>query len=871
MDTNTLRRKYLNFFSRRAHKIVPSSPLVLADDPTLLFTSAGMAQFKKEFMGEASDFRRAASSQRCLRTDDLDKVGVTAFHHTFFEMLGNFSFGDYFKEEAISWAWEFLRDELSIDPKVLWVSVYREDDEAYGIWKNKIKFPGEKIVKLGPKENFWPANAIEDGPNGPCGPCSEIFFDYGPGTGCKRPECDPGCSCGRFVEIWNLVFTQFNRKDRGALEPLPNKNIDTGMGLERMASVMQGVKTNFEIDIFKPIIKAITSYRLSTLDYRLINAIADHIRAVTFAIFDGVAPSNEQRGYVVRKLIRKAEFHGYSLGIKKPFLYALASKVAETFDKEYPQLKPDLARISQIIQTEEQAFITTLNEAPRILENEFKQQGIGTGDIAFKLYDTHGIPLEITKHWARERGIEVDEAQFLKDLKLQQERSKKGSKIAEGIFAGAEINIEAEETRFLGYNKLVTEDAKLLKIIKDSKSVKNALEGESVFFILNKTPFYAEAGGQIGDRGKIVKGKNVFNVEDTRKLGKAIVHAGRIERGKFKAGDSVCASVDERLRRALSRAHTATHLLQWALRETLGGHIRQAGSLVEPDRLRFDFIHTRKVSDETLTAIEDLVQKAVMSADEVAVKEISVTQARKTGALAFFEEKYGARVRLVVIGDYSKELCGGTHLKNSSYVGLFKIISESSIAQGVRRIEALTGERAYACIKESGQKLKAASNLIKSDESELLTQLEDTFKRLDALQKEVIRLRLESFAYQAIQLIEGSDNLNGTKLIYRKYDNMDAAGLRGMADAIRSKAASFALCLVSAEQKGAQMLVALSDDLVKKGIAAGQLIKEPAVLIDGSGGGRPHLAQAGGSNPQGCDKAIEKFRQLIHNYLAQAK
>jgi alanyl-tRNA synthetase len=871
MDTDTLRQRYLNFFSRRGHKIVPSSPLALGDDPTLLFTSAGMAQFKKEFLGEVSGFQRAASCQRCLRTDDLDKVGVTPFHHTFFEMLGNFSFGDYFKEEAISWAWKFLLEELGMDPNASWVSVYQQDDEAYKIWRHKIKFPEEKIVRLGPKENFWPSNAIEDGPNGPCGPCSEIFFDYGPETGCKRSGCKPGCPCGRFVEIWNLVFTQFNRKDKGVLEPLPNKNIDTGMGLERMASVLQGVKSNFEIDIFKPIIKAIIDHRPSTIDYRLINAIADHIRAVTFAIYDGVIPSNEQRGYVVRKLIRKAGFHGYTLGIKKPFLYTLAAKVAETFGKEYPQLKPALARISQIIQNEEQSFILTLNDAPHILENEFKQVSEGTGHIAFRLYDTHGIPLEVTKHWVRERGIEIDEAQFQQDFRLQQERSKKGSKIAEGIFAAGGLKIRAQETRFLGYHKLVTNDAKILGIVKDSKGVKKALEGESVSLILNKTTFYAEAGGQIGDRGKIVKGKNVFNVEGARKYAKVILHTGRVESGKFRAGDFVSTKVNEGFRRALSRAHTATHLLHWGLRKLLGEHIRQAGSLVEPDRLRFDFIHTQKVSDEVLGRIENLVQKAVMSADEVTVKEISLSQAKKIGALALFEEKYGSKARLVSIGDYSKELCGGTHLKNSSYVGLFKIISEGSIAQGIRRIEALTGERAYQRIKENEEKIKEVSRLIRSDEAGLLSQLGNTLKRLEALEKAAAQLRLESFAYQAIQLIDTSENMNGTRLIYRKYEDVDTAQLRSMADVIRSKAASYALCLVSSKQKGAQMIIALSDDLVRRGIAANQLIKEAAVLINGAGAGKAHLAQAGGSNVSGCDKAIEKFKELIHNHLAQAK
>ncbi|TAN61136.1 alanine--tRNA ligase, partial [bacterium] len=598
MDTDTLRQKYLNFFARKGHKIIPSSSLVPVDDPTVLFTSAGMAQFKKEFLGQVTGVRRATSCQRCLRTDDLEKVGVTSAHHTFFEMLGNFSFGDYFKEEAIAFAWEFLLRELEINPDVLWVSVYQDDEEAYGIWSKKIKFPENRIVRLGAKENFWPANAIEDGPNGPCGPCSEIFFDYGKDTGCKRHECDPGCNCGRFVEIWNLVFTQFNRKDKGVLEPLPNKNIDTGMGLERMASVLQGVKTNFEIDIFKPIINEIISYAGRSSRNQLLYAIADHIRAVTFAIYDGVMPSNEQRGYVVRKLIRKAEFHGYTVGIKEPFLYKLAPVVAEVFVKAYPDLRSSIGQIAAVINDEEKLFMATIMDAPRILEDEFKALDSSGGHIAFKLYDTYGIPLEITKSWAQEKGIKINEEEFREDLRRQKERSKKASKISEGIFVSSGLDLGIKESRFLGYRGLSVESAKILKIIKDSKMVKQALAGESCQIILDKTPFYGESGGQIGDRGRIVKGKSLFSVEDTLKQDRVIIHCGRQDSGKLKVGDSVNCAVDREFRQAVARAHTATHLLQWALREVLGTGIRQAGSLVEQDRLRFDFIYTQRVSEQ---------------------------------------------------------------------------------------------------------------------------------------------------------------------------------------------------------------------------------------------------------------------------------
>ena len=678
MNTDTLRQKYLDFFAAKGHKVIASSSLVPADDPTLLFTCAGMNQFKNEFLGRVSDFRRAVTCQRCLRTDDLDKVGQTASHHTFFEMLGNFSFGSYFKEEAIAWAWEFLTGELKLNPDSLWVSVYQDDEEAFNIWRTKIGISEEKIVRLGAKDNFWPANAIEDGPNGPCGPCSEIFFDYGKDSDCKRKECSPGCSCGRFVEIWNLVFTQFNRKDKGILEPLPNKNIDTGMGLERMASVMQGVKSNFEIDIFKPIIQTILDYRPSTIDYRPINSIADHIRAIVFAIYDGVIPSNEQRGYVVRKLIRKAEFHGLSLGIKEPFLRKLVPAVSKIFDPAYPELTAKSAYIAEIILNEEKAFTSTLSDAPRILENEFKSQEnreTRSGETAFKLHDTYGIPLEITISWAKENGFEINEEAFNRCLKEQQERSKKSSKLSASVFSGEALDLKLPPTEFLGYHSLSLDAAKILKIIKDGIPQAEVSQGDHCRIILDKTPFYAESGGQAADQGKILNAENVFLVEDVQKNGKIYLHCGRVISGKFKEQDTVRPQTDAALRQAIARAHTATHILQSALRHILGAQIQQAGSLVSPDRLRFDFNHLQKISPEELKQIEDLVIKNILRALEVKVQETSLAQAKETGALAFFGDKYEENVRVVEIGDFSRELCAGTHLKNSANVGVFKIIS----------------------------------------------------------------------------------------------------------------------------------------------------------------------------------------------------
>lgn len=874
MDTNTIRAKYLDFFASKGHKIVTSSSLIPQDDPTLLFTSAGMNQFKEEFLGRVRGFRTAATCQRCLRTDDLDKVGVTTYHHTFFEMLGNFSFGAYFKQEAIEWAWEFLCEELKLSPNILWVSVYEEDGEAYKIWKERIVFPEEKIVKLGPKENFWPANAIEDGPNGPCGPCSEIFYDYGKDSGCKKTDCKPGCPCGRFVELWNLVFTQFNRKEKGILEPLPNKNIDTGMGLERMASVLQGVKSNFEIDIFKPIINGILNcLQLTTHDSR-INAIADHIRAIVFAIYDGVIPSNEERGYVVRKLIRKAEFHGHSLGIKENFLYRLAPIVADTFKTFYPGLKSKIGEISDAIEHEETNFISTLKEAPRILGCEFtniKPAGSGTGHIAFKLHDTYGIPLEITRSWAKEHGFEINSEEFAADLKQQQERSKKSSKITGGVFVGEAQKINARKTKFLGYHRLSVKDAEILMLIQDAKPLKRIVAGESCQLVLDKTPFYAESGGQIGDRGRISKGKSVFVVKDTLKQGGVFLHCGIVESGRFRQGDLVLSSVDADYRKAIARAHTATHLLQAALSSILGSHIKQAGSLVEADRLRFDFVHPEKIPAETLGRIENLAQQVILESKEVKVKDSTLKQAKKAGALAFFEDKYAAKVRIVSIADFSKELCGGTHLKNSSEVGLLKIVSESSIAKGIRRIEALTGKLAWDRLRQSQSRLNKISDLIKTTDDKIIPFLENTFKKTGAMEKEISRLRFEVLKYDANTLIDNASTLNNTKIICHKYVDAGIDILRKIMDLLRTKLSSYAFCLGAAQDSQAWLVAALSDDIAAKGLDAAKIIKEVAVLIDGSGGGRKTMAQAGGSNIRQLDKALEKFSEIIRGYLVNTE
>ncbi|MEI6631932.1 MAG: alanine--tRNA ligase, partial [bacterium] len=598
MKADILRERFLAFFKARKHKVVESDSLVPRDDPTVLFTPAGMNQFKKEFLGLVSDFRRAVSSQRCLRTGDLENVGRTVGHHTFFEMLGNFSFGDYFKEEAIAWAWEFLTEELKIPQERLWVSVYKNDQEAYRIWKENIHVLEQKIIKLGDKENFWPSEAKEKGPNGPCGPCSEVFVDQGSSFGCGKSDCTPACDCGRFLEVWNLVFTQFNRKEGGVLEPLPQKNIDTGMGLERLAAVMQGVANNFETDLFKSLVDEISLQCINVKaseNKALVYAVADHIRAVVFSIYDGVLPSNEERGYVVRKLIRKSTLHLKKLGFKQPFLYKLVAALSEIMRKPYPELIERRENIAEIILIEEKNFISTLNSSQRLFQDSgfINDDAAGTAHKAFQLYDTYGIPLELTKEWLDKQGIDFSREIFDKDLKEQRTRSKAGSSMKGDVFDIKELHLGTKKTTFLGYKKLQVK-AKILRIVQENGQVKKISKGHKARIILDKTPFYGESGGQAGDSGKIETSSGVMHVEVAKKMGDSIVHIGKVVKGKILAGDEASAHIDVDSRRSVMANHTATHLLHAALRKVLGEHVHQMGSLVDKDHLRFDFTHMKK-------------------------------------------------------------------------------------------------------------------------------------------------------------------------------------------------------------------------------------------------------------------------------------
>jgi alanyl-tRNA synthetase len=868
MKTDVLRDKFLEFFKSKKHKIVESDSLVPKDDPTVLFTPAGMNQFKKQFLGLITDFRRAASSQRCLRTDDLDKVGKSDYHHTFFEMLGNFSFGDYFKEEAIAWAWEFLTRELKISPEKLWVSVYKDDDQAFNIWKDKIKVPLNKILKLGDRENFWPSSAKEKGPNGPCGPCSEIFFDQGIDKGCKEPNCSPVCDCGRFIEVWNLVFTQFNRKDGAILEPLPQKNIDTGMGLERLAAVMQEVSNNFETDLFKPLLNQIAAGckpQAAAKNKELLYALADHLRAIVFSIYDGVLPSNEARGYVVRKLIRKSVLHLRQLGINAAFLYKIVPLLADIMKSPYPELIKRRENISDIILAEEKNFINTLDSSHSLLEEKLKS-GLSpdkAGAIAFLLYDTYGIPPELTINWAKKQGIEISKEAFDRELDAQKLRSKSGSAMQGDVFSAQETQLkDIPETKFLGYEKNIT-SAKISKILKDNQEVQTITEGEVAKIVLGQSVFYAESGGQIADTGIIEDNQNVFEVSDTKSINKVILHIGKVRSGSFKKGDSVQAKIELRRRMAIARNHTATHLLQAALRKVLGLHVKQQGSLVAEDRLRFDFTHFKDIKKEELDRTEEVVNEFIIQNHPVEKKEMTLSQAKECGALAFFAEKYEDNVRVVSAGDISQELCAGTHLDNTGLIGLFKIIHEGSVASGIRRIEAVTGFGAYKMIKEEENILAEVSEILNTAQEKIAQELKKRLKQMKELEKQVSLQRLNSVKSGLDELIQKGAEINGIKVIAERIDNADMDLLRKTADLLKEKELKVVAALGS--DVASRVWLVTVTNLADFDVSA--LIKEIAFEIGGSGGGRKDFAQAGGNKPENLSKALDKFKKLVHNLI----
>jgi len=853
MKHTELREAFLGFFKSKGHTVVPSDSLVPADDPTLLFTSAGMNQFKEQFMGHIKGYHTATSCQKCFRTPDLENVGKTAYHHTFFEMLGNFSFGDYFKEKAIAWAWEFMKDVLKIPEDRLWASVYVEDDEAYDIWKDRIGLPDGRIVKLGQKENFWPSEARDKGPNGPCGPCSEIFYDYGQATGCGKKDCTPACDCGRFVEVWNLVFTQFERKEGGALDPLPNKNIDTGMGLERLCAVMQGVKSNFETDLFVPIVKAIEAEVPNTQDEAqaaYLYAIADHVRAASFAIRDGVTPSNEDRGYVIRNIIRKAALHGRNLGIDKPFLYKLVYTVAKVMEAAYPEIMKSHEDISQVILAEEERFAATLKDGLRLINETIaatkaKEEKAISGEVAFKLFDTHGMPLIIIKEIAETKGIGVEEEGFNRLMQVQREQSRKASKMHAAVFVDSGIH---EKTEFIGYDKCRSK-AKVLRILTpDGDDIEKAdTKAGKVEIILDKSVFYGEAGGQAGDTGTLVaKGVDV-EIKDAKKLQDAVILEGVVKQGELEKGAVVDTAIDEKRRLAIAKNHTATHLLQTALRDVLGGHVQQQGSSVMPDRLRFDFTHFKALTEDELDRAQEKVNQYIKEKHLVKTKEMGLDEAKKSGALAFFGDKYDQKVTVVSAGDFSNELCGGTHLKNTKEIGLFRIMREGSVASGIRRIEACTSDAALEWEKKYKELEK---------ENEKALQKKEQNKKL-------MRAKLKDASKEAEGIIEKAKDISGTKLIIARLEGAEANFLMKINDTIKAGEKSFAAFLVSEGSGKVNLLLSVSNNLVEKGIHAGKIISGIAKLASGSGGGKPEMAMGGAKDTSKIGDMLKAAEDIL--------
>lgn len=863
MTANEIRRKFLDFFASKEHKIIPSDSVVPKDDPTVLFTTAGMQQFKRQFLGQIDDYTRAASSQKCLRTDDLDKVGRTPYHHTFFEMLGNFSFGDYFKKEAIEWGWEFLTKALRLPAEKFWVSVYKDDTEAEEIWLKNIGIPKQKLVKLGDKSNFWPAEAKEKGPNGPCGPCSEIFYDYGVNPDCpKGDQCDPDCSCGRFSEVWNLVFTQFNRKEGGALEPLPNKNIDTGMGFERLVAVVQGKKNNFETDLFEPIFEETAKLRLAVSETER-RIIADHIRAIVFGISDGVIPSNEGRGYVIKKLIIDITDIVLRNNGKDPVIHKLVPAVVTAMGHPYPELKEKQQNIQQIVRKIEEAYIyvreTRVPELARKLQGTQDPQKIG--ELFFVYRDTYGLPLETILTVAKEKfpdgekGPVVRQALQVYDTKMlqQKDRSRAGSKMTGDVFAHADLDLNIPKTEFLGYTEKEG-TAKILKIFVDNAEQNRAVEGDEVKIVLDRTPFYAESGGQVGDTGFIKKNGASIRIEDTQKIADVFIHTGTVEQGEFLRNDTVDTGIDFDRRMSIMRNHTATHLLQAALRRVLGSHVQQQGSLVAEDRLRFDFTHPQAVSKEQIDEIKNIVNTWINADDAVQTREMSIEEARKSGALAFFAEKYGQKVRVLSIGDYSKEFCGGTHLKNTKEIRRFAITKEGSVAQGIRRLEARTGKGAEEFLS---QQERDAEEQRKAQETKAREARAQKAKVADIL-REITKNKLEKI----------EDKNKPHAVVYMIKEPVGNETLRSLSDSVKQNFRSAAVVLGSGD---GYVVAAVTDDLVKQNIKANEIVNEFNRMTGGRGGGRPQFAQAGTKNLDKMSEAIQKTEDILRQRMGHLK
>jgi len=864
MTSNELRQAFLAFFRDRGHEVVASSPLVPGNDPTLLFTNAGMVQFKDVFLGDDQrSYNRATTSQRCVRAggkhNDLENVGYTARHHTFFEMLGNFSFGDYFKRDAIRFAWELLTDTLGLPPEKLWVTVFRDDDEAAAIWLDEMKIDPKRFSRMGEKDNFWAM-----GDTGPCGPCSEIFYDHGPDVP-GGPPGSPDEDGDRYIEIWNLVFMQFDRSADGTLTPLPKPSVDTGMGLERMAAVMQGVHSNYEIDLFRNLIQAVAdTLGVDNDGGSSLNVIADHIRACSFLIVDGVLPGNEGRGYVLRRIIRRALRHGKKLGYDGLFFHKLVAPLAAEMGDAYPELVKAQAHVEKVLEKEGRRFAETLDAGMEILEEAIagldgKQL---PGEIVFKLYDTYGFPVDLTADIARERGLTVDEAGFEAAMEAQRERARAASKF--GATDGGALKTDAE-TAFSGYEG-VEASSDVIALYRDGKPVDALEAGDDGAVVLSSTPFYAESGGQIGDTGILAADGMIFRVDDAQKSGKANVHFGAVEQGGIKVGDTVEAIVDADRRQAIRLNHSATHLMHAALRQVLGDHVTQKGSLVAPDRLRFDFSHYEGVQPEQLEEIENLVNDEIRANRAADVQLMGYDDAMQSGAMALFGEKYGDEVRVLRFGDFSVELCGGTHVDRTGDIGVFKITSEGGVAAGIRRIEAVTGKGALEWIDTNQRRLGEVSGLLKSQPDQAAAKLEQLLKRNKDLERDLAKARQALVTGQATDRTEEVREIAGVKVLATRMDGADAKTLREAVDRFKDKLKSAIVVVGSVEDGKVRLAAGVTKDKVNA-IKAGDLIKPIAELVGGKGGGRPDFAQAGGTNPEALDQALASVPDWVAEHL----
>ena len=865
MKSNELRRTFLDYFRERGHEVVPSSPLVPGNDPTLLFTNSGMVQFKDVFLGaERRAYSRATTAQRCVRAggkhNDLENVGYTARHHTFFEMLGNFSFGDYFKRDAIRYCWELLTGVLGLPPEKLWVTVYESDDEAARIWFDDVGIDPARFTRCGEKDNFWAM-----GDTGPCGPCSEVFYDHGPEVP-GGPPGSPDEDGDRYVELWNLVFMQFNRDASGAMEPLPKPSVDTGMGLERAAAVLQGVHGNYETDLFETLIDAAAEITgAGDPEDKSLRVVADHVRSCAFLVTDGVVPSNEGRGYVLRRIVRRAIRHGHRLGMRDPFFWRMVAALDAEMGDAYPELRRRRERVERVLRQEEEQFARTLDQGMRVLEDAIDglEGGVIPGETVFRLYDTYGFPVDLTADVARERSLSVDLDEFDRAMEGQRARARASSRFKADDEAGVDVG---GASAFTGYDRLDGK-ATVTTLLREGESVERLGPEENGWVVLDETPFYAEAGGQIGDRGWLSAGGIGFEVTDTQRHGDAIVHIGVVTGGALPVGAVVEAHVDAEARRATARNHSATHLLHAALRAVLGEHVQQKGSLVAPDRLRFDFSHYEPVTREEIRRIESLVSSWILGNDEACTEIMPLDEAKRSGAIALFGERYDDPVRVLSFGGYSVELCGGTHVRRSGDVGLFKIVSEGGIAAGVRRIVALTGEEALAWVHSMEDRIGRIAGSMKADAETVADRVEAMLVRNRALERDLERLKARVAASRGDDLAAQAVDVDGLKVLAAKIDGADPKALRETVDRLKSRLGSAAVVLATVKAEKVALVAGVTNDYTDR-IEAGMLANHVARQVGGRGGGRPELAQAGGNDPSRVDQAIRSVAGWVRGQLA---